>query len=253
MRKEGESAKTCESNNCIVMVLRLMLLGAPGSGKGTFAKLLAPHYGLSILSAGDLVRAEIKADTVLGRQIRRLNDSGQLVPDSLITPMLKNALNALPLDHRIPSGAKGKGGFILDGFPRTIAQAQELESFQDLDIVLNITLPEQVLVEKAVSRRICSNSGCGKGYNIAHILLGDIDMPPLLPKKPGVCDKCSSALIQRDDDTVETVTSRLKVYNQSTFPLIDFYRSKSILIEFPIKRGVDDFPRLLEVLENSRH
>jgi adenylate kinase len=158
---------------------------------GTFAKLLAPHYGATILSTGDLVRNEIKKGSELGKQIKHLNDSGKLVSDDLITSMLRNALETLPNDQRIRSNA-GKGGFILDGFPRTVPQAQQLSTFQQLDIVLNITLPEEVLVTKAISRRVCSNSACGKGYNIAHIKLGEIDMPPLLPKKEGVCDKVGS-------------------------------------------------------------
>eukprot|EP00475_Leptophrys_vorax_P006917 TRINITY_DN1432_c0_g1_i2.p1 TRINITY_DN1432_c0_g1~~TRINITY_DN1432_c0_g1_i2.p1 ORF type:complete len:255 (-),score=62.79 TRINITY_DN1432_c0_g1_i2:725-1489(-) len=230
------------------MVLRLMLLGAPGSGKGTFAKLLAPHYGASILSTGDLVRAEIKAGSDLGKQIKHLNASGNLVPDDLITSMLRKALEALPSGQRIKSST-GKGGFILDGFPRTVPQAQQLASFQQLDIVLNLTLPEEVLVTKAVSRRVCSSATCGKGYNVAHIKLGEIDMPPLLPKREGICDKCGSTLVQRDDDTEEIVKSRLKVYNEQTFPLIEFYRAASILVEFPLKKGIDDFPRLIQELE----
>ncbi len=157
--------------------LRWCFLGAPGVGKGTFAGRVAPHFGIPTISSGDLIREEIKRGTALGASIKATNDAGQLVSDEIVTKMIATRL----------SQPDTKNGFILDGYPRRVSQAQALSRITPLDLVLNIDLREDILVLKAISRRVCS--GCGKGYNVADIQNGDIRMPPLLPKKAGICDK----------------------------------------------------------------
>jgi len=122
-----------------------------------------------------------------------------------------------------------KNGFILDGFPRTLIQAEELEKITETDIVINLTQPEDILIERISARRTCKN--CGNAYNIADIQREGINMPPLLPKTEGICDKCGGQLIQRSDETPEIIADRMKVYRNQTEPLIDFYRKKGILID----------------------
>lgn len=166
---------------------------------------------------------------------------GKLVDDDTILAMAKTRVG-----H-----ADCKKGFIFDGFPRTLVQADKLDSFAHIDVVINLNLPQEILVEKAVSRRVCK--GCGNGYNIANIKNGDYDMPPLLPKKTGICDKCGSELMQRADDTVEIVSNRLKVYNNQTAPLIEYYKKKGLLLEFDIKKGLGDLPLLVELFRGLTH
>ena len=144
-----------------------------------------------------------------------------------------------------------KKGFIFDGFPRTIVQADKLQEFAKIDVVLNLSLPQDMLVEKAISRRVCK--GCGQGYNLANIKKGEYDMPPLLPKVEGKCDKCNNVLIQRADDTVEIITNRLEVYNKSTAPLIDYYTKKGLLINFDIKKGLGDLPLVVQLFKGLTH
>jgi len=216
--------------------LRWCFLGAPGVGKGTFAGRIAPHFNIPTISSGDLIRDEIKRGTKLGQEIKAINDRGQLVGDDIVTRMVSDRLAK-------PDCAPG---FILDGYPRRLSQAELLRSIVGLDMVLNIDLREDVLVQKAISRRVCRN--CGKGYNIANIQLGEIKMPPLLPKKDGICDKCGGGLIQRDDDTEAIVRDRLQVYHSQTKPLIDYYNAAKILVSFQVLKGLDDTPRLIDLL-----
>lgn len=157
----------------------MLIMGAPGVGKGTFAKRLGPHLSIPVISTGDLIRTEIKAGSELGKSFQHINDSGELVPDELVMSMTYARL-------RKPDCA---GGFMLDGFPRTIGQADLLEPVVPVNLVLNIRLPEDLLVEKTVARRVCE--GCGQGYNLCSINDGEVVMKPLLPKKEGVCDDVS--------------------------------------------------------------
>lgn len=218
--------------------LRMVLLGAPGSGKGTFAKLLSPHLNIPIISTGDLVRKEI-ADPAseLGKQIKGLNDSGKLVPDEIVIKMTHEALKKF--EH---------AGYILDGYPRNAVQAHTLEKFVEIDLVINLVIPEEILVLKTTSRRVCSQ--CGQGYNLANISHQDIVMLPLLPKVDGKCDRCNGALLLRSDDQEEVIRERLRVYNSETKPLVEFYQQRGLLQEFAIKRGVEDFPRLASLCQN---
>jgi len=226
--------------------IRLALLGAPGVGKGTFAARIGPHYGIPCISTGDLVRAEIKAQTPIGQQIADINKKGGLVEDGIILDLLKRRL----------AQKDCLSGFLLDGFPRRVTQAQALSNLARIDFVVNISLAEEVLIEKTINRRVCKS--CGHGYNFADIRRGEICMPPLLPKKPNVCDKCGSsplALIQREDDTEQVVRNRLEIYRTHTAPLIAFYQQRKQLLDFNVKRGIEDwgdFKALLDQEANRR-
>lgn len=217
--------------------IRIALLGAPGAGKGTYSRPIGNHLDIPFISTGDLVRAEIKEKTAIGEQIKKISQEGKLAGDDIMLTLLKNRLSK-------PDCRKG---FLLDGFPRRVTQANLLASICDLDLVLNINLLERVLIQKAISRRVCD--GCGKGYNIANIMDGEIEMPPLLPKKDGICDECGGKLIQRADDTEAIVRDRLQIYKDETMPLMKYYENKKILTSFEVKKGMGDVPRLLAHLE----
>jgi len=182
----------------------------------------------------------LKKKSVIGTQIKNLNDRGQLIPDGIMIEMIVNRL----------SQPDAKQGYILDGFPRRVSQAKALSRFSTLDLVLNIVLREDVLVEKAISRRICNL--CGTGYNIANIQRDEIQMPPLLPKVEGKCDSCEKGvLIQREDDVENIVRKRLEVYHQESQPVIAYYSDARILVDFQVKRGLADLQRLLQLIKSK--
>ncbi|KAE8888895.1 hypothetical protein PF005_g10219 [Phytophthora fragariae] len=217
--------------------LKIMFLGAPGAGKGTYASRIAPILQIPTISTGDLVRHEIKTGTALGAKIKEYNNSGALVPDQIILDMMEQRL---ALDD-------AKRGFILDGFPRNVPQAEAFQQVTKLDLVVNIDLPQWILSDKISGRRVCTK--CGDGYNVAFINQGAYNMPPLLPKVEGVCDSCGSAsLVQRPDDAPETVKQRLEVYNQETAPLIDFYTKLGNLRTFDVKKGLADLDKLVDLI-----
>jgi adenylate kinase len=221
--------------------MKLVFLGAPGVGKGTYASRIGPLLGIPQISTGDLVTNEIKNKTPLGEKIKEYNDRGLLVPDEIITDMLK---------ERLRQGDTGKG-FILDGFPRTLKQAELLEKITEIDMVININLREDILIEKLSGRRICR--GCGEIYNIADINRGSIRMPPILPKRPGICDKCGGEIYQRDDDRESVIKERLEVYRKQTEPLIEYYRTKGLLKDFFVTGGPDEMvPRLIELIKSKQ-
>lgn len=220
--------------------MRLVFLGAPGVGKGTYASRVGPKLGIPQISTGDLVRKEIKEESPLGKRIKQYSDSGGLVPDEIITDMLKKRLE----------GKDAKKGFILDGFPRTTPQAKALEKITSIELVVNINLREDILVRKIAARRVCRE--CGEIYNIADIRESGIVMPPLLPKKPGVCDKCGGSIYQRDDDMEAVVKGRLDLYKKETQPLIDFYKKKGLLKEIQVIGGPDVMvPKIIELIKSK--
>lgn len=182
-----------------------------------------------------MIRAEIKAKSDIGLKVKAISEAGNLVPDDIVTALAKAQLE------------KAKNGWLLDGFPRTAGQAESLDSFASPNLIVNLNLPEDLLVEKICARRVCS--GCGENYNLADINRDGIVMSPLLPKVDGICDKCGGKLMQRADDTEEIVSNRLKVYDAETRPLIDYYGSK--VLEFNIKKGVEDLPRLIADMEKA--
>ncbi|OQS05400.1 adenylate kinase [Thraustotheca clavata] len=224
--------------------LRMMFLGPPGVGKGTYATRIAPKLNIPTISTGDLVRAEIKQNTELGKKIKDYSSQGKLVPDEIILTMVRQRLQQ----------TDAQKGYILDGFPRNVSQAIEFDKIATLDTVFNFELPDWVLVEKLSGRRVCDS--CGTGYNIADIKNGEYVMPPLLPKVDSTCDKCGSdKIIQRADDTLEVVKHRLQVYTDETEPLIKYYADKGILKSFHVKKGLADLPRInamLGIQEDSK-
>lgn len=192
--------------------MRLVLLGPPGAGKGTQAKMLEERYHLSHISTGDIFRANIKNQTELGKKVESYLSSGQLVPDELTIAMLWDRLDR-----------EGDKGFLLDGFPRTLEQADALKAGLakracPLDAVISIEVEEKVLVKRLAGRRTCPQ--CGASFHIS-------DQPP---QKEGICDVCGTSLIQRTDDTEETVQNRIAVYRKQTEPLVAYYDKEGILV-----------------------
>jgi adenylate kinase len=192
--------------------MNLILLGAPGSGKGTQAKFLVRKYSIPQISTGDILREEVKSGTVLGLKAKEYMDKGQLVPDEVVVGMV---------EERVKRG-DCTAGFILDGFPRTVAQADALEGTlqrmkKALSRVILVNVDEDELVKRLTGRRVCEK--CGAGY---HVIFDS-------PKQEGVCDKCQGKLYQRDDDKESTIRNRLKVYNNQTAPLIEYYQKKQLL------------------------
>ncbi len=192
--------------------MKIIMLGAPGAGKGTQAKMIAEKYSIPHVSTGDIFRANIKNGTELGMEAKKYMDQGQLVPDELTVKILLDRVAQ-------PDCANG---YVLDGFPRTIPQAEVLDKAltelgDAIDFAVNVDVPDENIVKRMSGRRACV--GCGGTYHIEHIP----------PKKEGICDTCGQELILRDDDKPETVQNRLKVYHDQTQPLIDFYTAKGVL------------------------
>ena len=192
--------------------MKIIMLGAPGAGKGTQAKMIAEKFNIPHISTGDIFRANIKNGTELGKKAKEFMDKGQLVPDELTVEILLDRV----------ANEDCKNGYVLDGFPRTIPQAdvldKELTKLGDkVDFAINVDVPDENIVRRMSGRRACLK--CGATYHIEHIP----------PKQEGICDKCGSELVQRDDDKPETVQNRLSVYHEQTQPLIDYYNKKNIL------------------------
>ncbi len=192
--------------------MKIIMLGAPGAGKGTQAKMIADKYGVPHISTGDIFRANIKNGTELGMEAKKYMDQGLLAPDELTVRIL--------LDRVAQDDCKN--GYVLDGFPRTIPQAEVLDSEltklgDHIDYAINVDVPDENIVKRMSGRRACLT--CGATYHIEHVP----------PKKEGICDVCGSELVLRDDDKPETVKNRLNVYHEQTQPLIDFYTEKGVL------------------------
>lgn len=192
--------------------MKIIMLGAPGAGKGTQAKMIADKYGVPHVSTGDIFRANLKNGTELGMEAKKYMDQGLLVPDELTVRIL--------LDRVAQDDCKN--GYVLDGFPRTIPQAEVLDSEltklgDHIDYAINVDVPDENIVKRMSGRRACLT--CGATYHIEHVP----------PKKEGICDVCGSELVLRDDDKPETVKNRLNVYHEQTQPLIDFYTEKGVL------------------------
>lgn len=206
--------------------MKLILLGAPGAGKGTHAAKIKEDYQLPHISTGDIFRANIKGGTPLGLLAKSYIDKGALVPDSVVIDIVKDRL-AQP-DCR--------NGYILDGFPRTLQQAEALSRFEQVDAVINIILDDETIVNRVAGRRMCA---CGATYNIS-----------MLNGKT-TCEKCGGTLYQRDDDKPETVRNRLAVYTAETAPLIGYYRDKGVLRDVDSNGlGIDEvYQRIKAVLD----
>lgn len=198
--------------------MNLILMGAPGAGKGTQSEKISEKWGIPAISTGDILRSAIKAGTALGKEAKSYIDEGKLVPDEVVIGIIKEHL----------SSDACKNGFILDGFPRSIPQAEALEKMGvKIDCVLSIEVEDDVIVERMSGRRICS--GCGASYHVKY----------KVPAKENVCDKCSSPLYIRSDDAAETVKNRLETYHKQTEPLKSFYEKKGLLKTVRGQEGVE--------------
>lgn len=194
--------------------MRIVLLGGPGSGKGTQAKKLTEKLGIPQISTGDIFRAAVKEGTPMGLKAKEYMDKGELVPDDVVVGVVEERLAKPDLDD----------GFMLDGFPRTLPQAEALDRIlgdmgKPIDHAILVDVPDDELMKRLTGRRTCRNSECGKMY---HVMFNP-------PKKEGVCDACGSELYQRDDDSEATIRERLNVYAEQTAPLIDYYADKGLL------------------------
>jgi adenylate kinase len=202
--------------------MKFIFFGPPGAGKGTLAQRVAQVYQIPHISTGDIFRTAIKAQTPLGKKIYAIINAGALVNDDVTATVLKERLEQ----------SDARKGFILDGFPRTILQAESLDAFSVVDAAVNFDIADAAVVVRLLGRRVCKN--CGQNYHLSF-------MPS---EKEGICDKCGQALFIRDDDKIESITHRLEIYHKQTAPLIEYYRNKKLL------SYIDACPKLEVVLND---
>jgi adenylate kinase len=186
--------------------MKAIIFGPPGSGKGTYASRLQTKLDVGVIATGDLLREIMKEDTDLGKKVRGFVEKGLLVPDGVVIEVLEQRL----------AKSAGKKGFILDGFPRTIDQAKALDRIAKIGVVIQLTVPDWIIIERLSTRRICKN--CGEVYNVRY----------LKPKIEGVCDKCGGQLYQRSDDTPKVIKDRIGVYERQTQPILQYYNEKKV-------------------------
>jgi adenylate kinase len=201
------------------IMMNIIMLGAPGAGKGTQAAVLCEHFGIPTISTGNMIREALKNGTEMGLKAKSYMDDGKLVPDEVVIGIVKERL----------SEDDCKKGFILDGFPRTIPQAEALDNMGvDIKYVINIDVPDESIIKRMSGRRVCEN--CGRPYHIES----------LKPQKDGVCDDCGGTLVQRKDDHPDTVLARLDVYHKETEPLADYYKKQGKLVNVEGQNTVAD-------------
>lgn len=210
--------------------MKLILLGAPGAGKGTQAEVISEHLSIPTISTGNIIRAALKAQTEMGIKAKEFIDKGLLVPDDVVIGIVRERLKEDDC----------KNGFILDGFPRTVPQAQALDDMGiEIDKVIDIQVPDEKIVQRLSGRRVCG--GCGASYHLLY----------KKPEKDGVCNHCGAQLVQRSDDKEETILERLKVYHEQTEPLVEFYKNKNKLTVVEGQEEVADTTALtLKALED---
>lgn len=212
--------------------MKIIMLGAPGAGKGTQAKMIADKYTIPHISTGDIFRANIKNGTELGKKAKTFMDQGLLVPDELVVDLVVDRVAKDDCSN----------GYVLDGFPRTIPQAESLDAALEklgskVDYAVNVEVPDENIINRMSGRRACVS--CGATYHIVHIPT----------KVEGICDRCDNELILRDDDKPETVKKRLAVYHEQTQPLIDYYNGKKVLVEVDGTRDMNDvFADIVKIL-----
>lgn len=212
--------------------MKIIMLGAPGAGKGTQAKKIAGKYNIPHISTGDIFRENIKNDTDLGKKAKGFMDKGLLVPDELVLELIVDRFKA----------ADCKNGYVLDGFPRTIPQAKELDealekSDDRIEFAIDVDVADEVIISRMAGRRACLN--CGRTYHV----------DTLRPKAEGICDHCDTELVLREDDKPETVKKRLEVYHEQTQPLLDYYSKKGILHSVDGTGGIEEiYNELIQVL-----
>lgn len=212
--------------------MKIIMLGAPGAGKGTQADKICAKYNIPHISTGDIFRANIKNNTELGQKAKSYMDKGELVPDELVVDLVVDRIKADDCTN----------GYVLDGFPRTIPQAEALDAAlaainDKIDYAINVEVPDENIINRMSGRRACV--ACGATYHVVHIPT----------KVDGVCDKCGAELILRDDDKPETVKNRLNVYHEQTQPLIDYYTAKNVLHEVDGTKAMEDvFSSIVSIL-----
>lgn len=217
----------------------LIMLGAPGTGKGTISNILQKELNIPQISTGDIFRQNIADKTELGKKVEEYTSKGELVPDEITVQLVEDRLNQ----------DDATNGAILDGFPRTVSQAEALDVLlsntgKKVDMVVNLTSPKEEIMERIVNRRICSK--CKASYNVV--------LNP--PKQEGICDKCGGELITREDDNVETVEKRLQTYLSQTKPLVDYYEAKKVLYQAEVSRAINKMGKevaqdLIEYIEGE--
>jgi adenylate kinase len=216
--------------------MKLVFLGPPGAGKGTHAKILSEKYSIAHLATGDILRRNIQQKTPLGLKAKDVIERGGLVSDDLVNAMMVQEIQNLGNNQ----------GFILDGYPRTLGQAEALDEFiksrrAQLDAVVNFTTSEKVIIDRLSGRRVCSE--CGFNYHVRNIP----------PKKEGICDQCGGKLTQRKDDKPETIRHRLEMYCKETKPLIDYYKNQNLLYDVPGDYDVKELQAALKALFERLH
>jgi adenylate kinase len=207
-----------------------VLLGKQGAGKGTQAARLGEHFGITHVSTGDMFRTQAAQGTAFGLEAKRFMDAGDLVPDEIVVGVIEESM--------VPGGPLG-GGFVLDGFPRTLHQARELDRViagYPLDLVIDLDVPREIVFDRIAGRRVCEN--CQRPYHV--------NMPPTVD---WTCDTCGGQVVQRDDDTEEAIDRRLELYEEQTVPIIDYYRERGLLVQVSgVGQGDEVFDRLVKVV-----
>jgi len=207
--------------------MNIVILGPPGVGKGTYAEFLSKKYNIPKISVGDLFRTAIKDGTELGKKIKDYVSSGDLVPDEIVIELVKNRLEEDDC----------KQGFLLDGYPRTVPQAEAMMKFKKIDAALNFVAPDEVIMERIGGRRTCRK--CGAIYHIKNV-------PPTIE---GVCDRCSGRLIQRSDEKPEVIKNRLVVYREKTKPVSDYLRKKGLLVDIDAHYDIEEIAKIISQCE----
>ncbi len=214
--------------------MKIIALGSPGVGKGTYAKGISEKYNILHISTGQIFRENIQQETMIGLKAKEYIDAGKLVPDEVTVEMVKERISRQDCQH----------GFLFDGFPRTVNQAEELSKFSEIDLVINFKADQEVVMQRLTGRRTCNK--CGATFHVVNIP----------PKVEGVCDKCGGEIVQRSDETPEVIRERLKVYEEQTAPLIGYYKEKGLLKEITINEDFGNHKteimgRIFDLIENG--
>jgi adenylate kinase len=208
--------------------LNIVILGPPGAGKGTYARLLSEKHNIPTISVGDLFRKAITDETELGRTVKNYLSSGELVPDKIVIDVVKNRLEEDDC----------KKGFLLDGYPRTVPQAEAMMDFKKIDVAFNFIVPDDVIATRIGGRRTCSKCG-----TIFHL----INVPP---KVDGICDRCSGLLIQRADEKPQIIKNRLEVFRKKTKPVADYLRAKDLVVDIDANYPFEEIDKIIDQCEN---
>ncbi|VWU48500.1 GTP:AMP phosphotransferase [Hepatocystis sp. ex Piliocolobus tephrosceles] len=223
---------------------KIVLFGAPGVGKGTFAELLSKKEKLKHINVGNLLREEIKKESSIGKEVSKLVKNGYLVSDNIIIDIVNNEIKKCNVINKELS----YNGFILDGFPRNMFQSEELIKITKIDLFVNIYLPKYILIKKLLGRRICSI--CQNNFNVTNIQDNNYDMPPLLPSTEClICKGETTNLTKRSDDKKEIIEHRLNTYESNSLPIINFFKNSNFnFVNFEVKKGIKDFDDFYNII-----